>query len=146
MPKNNYVFYPIRSAAILTTSFVAGTLLGGGNSLQVVNGAIGSPSRNNHLELYVDFTLGSLTNATIKVEFSNDGTNWYQETEDNLATSTGVITEVAVTRIFTATGKYRVPININSLWINANWIRISAEGVGTVTGSSLAISAVLGNV
>lgn len=145
MPKNNYVFYPIRTASILTTSYVAGTLLGGGHT-QLTNGAIGSPSRNNHLELYVDFTIGSLTNATIKVEFSNDGTNWYQETEDNLATSTGVITEVAVTRIFTATGKYRVPININSPWINANWIRISAEGVGTVTSSSLAIGAVLGNV
>lgn len=146
MNKNNYVFYPIRASAVLTGSLVPGILLGGGNSLEVVNGAIGSPVNNNHLELYVDFTKGSLTSATIVIEFSNDGTNWFQETEDDLVISTGVITEIAVTRLFTTTGKYRVPININSPWINANWIRISALGTGTVTGSLLAISAILGNV
>lgn len=134
---SNYYFTPIRASAVLTTGYVAGTILGGTNQ---PNNTLESLWKNNQLILYVAFTIGSLTNTTIKVEFSNDGVTWYEETTDYLAATTGVITETVTTRIFTATGNYRIPIKIQD-----NFIRISALGTGTVTGSTLQIDAVVGN-
>lgn len=134
---SKYYFINIRPAAILTTSYVPAVVLGGDNQQDSI---LQNLFTNNQLILYVAFTIGSLTNATLKIEFSNDGTTWYQETEDNLAASTGVITEVPITRIFTATGNYRIPIKMNDAYV-----RVSAEGVGTVTASSLSINAIVGN-
>lgn len=145
---HDYRYMPIRPAAILTTAFVAGNIIGQVPSDLATNppdaayfsGAVGLL---NQLIIYLDLTLGSLTNATLIVEFNNDPTDangWYQETVDGPTASTGVITEVSATRTFAATGKYRVPIKIND-----QFIRISIKGVGTATGSSAKINAIIGN-
>lgn len=135
---SQYSPYVIRAAAILTAAYVAGTDI--------------SPSSINlnesifvydKLQLFVDFTIGSLTSTTLKIEFSDDGTNWYQETVEAIGTPSGgsvITTENLNTRTFIATGKYRISLDINN-----KWIRVSAIGTGTLTGSSLAITAILGN-
>lgn len=136
---SNYYFNesPIRPTAILTTSYVPATVIGGDN--QPAN-SLENLWKNNQLILYVSFTKGSLTSGGIKIEFSNDGSNWYQETEDDLAASTGIITEILQTRIFTASGNYRIPVKITD-----QFIRVSAIGTGTTTSSSMQINAIIAN-
>lgn len=114
----------IRAAAILTGDYVAGTVLEGAEL-------------SNQLQLYVDFTIGTLTSASIKIEFSDDNSNWYQETTDSI--SSGVVTESLASRKFTLSGRYRIAIETKD-----RFIRVSAVGEGTATGSSMAIFGVLG--
>jgi len=117
---------PVRSAAILTTSYVAGTTIG--DSKYTIIG--------NQLQLYIAFTLGSLTDCQIKIEFSNDNTTFYQETFDSI--STGTNTHSLGVHKLTATGNYRLAIPIRD-----RYIKISAIGTGVVTSSSLQIDAVV---
>lgn len=147
-PLNDYRYMPIRAAAILTTAYVVGNIIGQVPSDLATNPPdaaylSGPVGLLNQLILYVDFTLGSLTTAQLIVEFNNDPTDangWYQETVDGPTASTGVITEEVAVRTFNATGKYRIPIKIND-----QFIRVSIKGTGTVTGSSAKINAIIGN-
>lgn len=130
---NNYNFFNIRSAAILTNSYVAGTIL----SIKNTSGYVSAdPYQYNQLVIYLDFTIGSLTDAQIKVEYSHDDSTYYQETFS--AISGGTSTETLGVHKLTATGKYTIAIPVS-----ANNIKISAIGTGTVTSSSLKIDAVL---
>lgn len=121
----------VRTAAILTDSYVAGTILGEKG---------GSPSGDaiefTQLILYISFTKGSLTTAEVKIEFSEDGTTYYQETFTS--ESGGTSTDTAGVHSFGATGNFRIPVPIND-----KYIKVSAKGTGTVTNSSMAIDAVL---
>ena len=123
---NNYEPRSVRDAAILTTSFVAGTL-------------IEDVKQNNQLVLLVDFTKGSLTTAEIKLEFSDDGTNFYQEASSSVAA--GVDSLSALERQLDADASIAIYVPIK-----AAIIRVSAKGTGTVTGSEMAIKAIVGQV
>jgi len=63
----NFITNTIRASAILTNSYVAGTTINNAN-------------HEDQLIIYVDFTIGSLTSAELKVEFSDDDITYYQET------------------------------------------------------------------
>jgi hypothetical protein len=130
MDTNNYSYHNIRSSAILTGSYVAGTVLGPTN---------GNPSRFNQLEILANFTIGSLTTAELIVEFSHDGTTYYQETVSTVSGSTSVDTEL--THQFNTTGQYRIQVPISD-----NYIKISVKGTGTVTSSLMTVDAILANV
>ena len=129
--QNNYSIKSVRASSVLTGSYVAGTVIGP----RGLNPSI-DPVSNNQLVLYFDFTLGSLTSAELKVEFSDDGVNYYQETTSSLAsgTSTDKLTEHTIS----ATGKYRLAFQICD-----RYIRVSVKGTGTVTNSLLAIDAII---
>lgn len=135
---SQYSPYVIRTSTVLTNAYVAGTDIGPSSV-----GLNESIFVYDELQLLVDFTIGSLTSASIKIEFSDDGTIWFQEVVDSIGTpsaSAVVVTENMATRTFLATGKYRI-----SLAVNNKWIRVSSIGTGTVTNSLLAITAILGN-
>lgn len=119
----DYIVKDIRPAAILTTSYVEGTVL---ENLQGFSQA----------NLLVSFTKGSLTSAQLKVEFSIDGTNYFQETFSTI--STGTSTEIFGVHEFTSEGNY-----IINLPINYRYMKVSVKGTGNVTSSSVAIKAVL---
>jgi len=125
----------IRNAAILTNAYVAGTILDGPTTVGM--------HLMNQLNLYIDFTKGSLDSVSLKVEFSNDyvaGVNdgtWYQETFESV--SGGVATDTLGVHTISATGKYRLLINIKD-----KYVRVSAIGTGTVTSSSLSILGIYG--
>jgi hypothetical protein len=108
----------------------------------VIDGGEGSPGvgvhENNQLQLYIDFTIGSLTSAEIKIEFSSDNSTWYQEAFG--AISGGIDTLSLGEHTIGATGKYRI-----STPIKDRYIRVSVKGTGTVTDSSLAILSAFGN-
>lgn len=118
--------FPVRSAAILTTSYVAGTVLDRAQDY-------------NQLVLLVSFTKGSLTTAEVKIEFSNDGSTYYQETFQSI--SSGTSTDTVGEHALSATGNYTIMVPILS-----RYIKVSAKGTGTVTSSSMAITAMLGVV
>jgi len=122
----------VRTAAILTNAYVAGTVIGGETS-----GEKSKTNEYNQLILYVTFTIGSLTSASIKVEFSNDNSTYYQETAMSIAA--GTVTESLAVHTIAATGNYRIAIPMND-----RYVKVSAIGTGTVTSSSLGIKAVLG--
>ena len=126
----DYIKFNIRSAAILTTGYVAGTVLSPTN---------GYPAKYNQLIVLADFTIGSLTDAQLKIEFSHDGTTYYQESFSSISGGTDTVS--AGVHKFTASGKYRIAIPIKD-----NYIKISVIGTGTVTSSSMTVDAVLGTV
>jgi hypothetical protein len=122
----NYQVIPVRSAAILTGTYVAGT------TIEETHG-------ENQLVLYVDFTKGSLTTAEFKIEFSPDNTNWYQETTQSI--TGGTATETVAAHQIGASGAYRILVPIKD-----RYIKVSAKGTGTVTASEMTITAVVGEV
>lgn len=119
----DYQVHTVRAAAILTGSYVAGTV-------------IENKGRSNTLDILAAFTIGSLTDAQIKVEYSTDGTTYYQEAGS--AYSAGVSTEALEAHKIAATGNYQFRIAIP----NVPYIKISSIGTGTATSSSLAINAI----
>jgi hypothetical protein len=120
----DYKYEVVRSAAILTNNYVAGTVLS-------------NLDDKNQLIVLIDFTKGSLTSASVKVEFSPDGTNYYQETGSSVAAGTS--TESLLEHTMSATGAYRLAIQLKD-----RFVKISAKGTGTVDDSSLTIKAVTG--
>ena len=121
---HEYKTHIVRASVIPTTSYVAGTV-------------IEKTRDNNQLNVYVSLTFGSLTSAEVKVEFSADGTTYYQETFSAVSTVTS--TESLGEHKFGAGGNYRLEIPLKD-----NFVKISAKGTGTLTNSLMAISAVLG--
>ena len=128
-----YGFKNVRSAGILTGSYVAGTIMGPTDT----DGD--NPANMNQMEVYVQLTLGSLTSADVKIEFSHDQTYWVQETFDSIAA--GVDTESLGLHRMSTTGNYRLSVPIKD-----KYIKISALGNGNVSGSSMTIDATVGVV
>ena len=210
----NYFRENVRDKAILTTSYVAGTLLDGptGTGLDCYN----------QLILDIDFTIGSLTTAEVKIEFSDelrytlaydgqtanftagktitgqtsgvfaeiisdtdggatgtliigkpkgtkpnitafidnetikdnnttagtavvngvialDDTAFFQQTASSI--SSGTSTDTLLAHQFSASGRYRIAVPIKD-----RFVRVSAKGTGTVTGSLMGIKATIGTV
>ena len=90
----------IREAAILTQAYVASDIFN-------LQGA-------NQLQLKVAFTLGSSSGAQIKVEFSDDKTNWFQESKYSVSGSDWVHT--AQTRRLNASASLVINIPVISKW------------------------------
>lgn len=132
----DYHYYSLRPSTVLTNGYVTYpiSLVDANNTGMTIQSLL----QCNQLILYGFFTLGSLTSLNLKVEFSNDNVNWVQETFDSIDTATGVITELPIVRNVTATGNFRIPIRIRD-----QYIRVSVEGVGTVTGSLLTLGAII---
>ena len=130
----------IRPAAILTNAYVIAATFGDQN-WSSSDGANPSEAQvnNESTELVLDFTYtkGSLTSCSIKIEFSTDGTTWFQEQSET--TSAGVSTVSDRTHLLTGAATARK----GSITISMThpMVRVSAIGTGTVTGSSLALSA-----
>lgn len=117
----------VRSAAILTNSYVAGTVLE-------------NCQNYNALSLNITLTKGSLTDAQIKIEVSADGTNYFQLYSDSV--TAGVNSPASLVYKFTADAVCSTtPLNLST-----KYIKVSAIGTGTTTGSSLAITAVLSEI
>lgn len=130
MAQLDYVYANVRASAVLTNGYVAGTV--------IPQNIVGM---RNQLIILAKFTIGSLTDAQLKIEFSNDqGTTWYQEAFSSVSTTTDTLS--LGVRKLGATGNYRIALPI----CPGCAIRISAIGTGTVTDSLLLIDAIVGVV
>ena len=127
----DYSYQAVRSSAVLTGSYVGGTVLGTPGTVPLQSYLL------NQVVIYIDLTLGNLTSAEVKVEFSNDNSDFYQETA--VAISGGVAGTSLLAYTFTASGKYRIPVPVKD-----KYIRISAKGTGDVTNSLMAVNAIVG--
>lgn len=116
----------IRSAAILTNSYVAATVIDTTNDT----------TSYNQLTILGKYTKGSLTSLELKIEVSDDGTNYHQEVNESV--SAGTTTMRLAEHTLTDDGNFFLPVPIIG-----KYIKISAKGTGTVTSSSLQLSAIL---
>lgn len=140
-----YKALTIRSAAILTNAYVAGTVLG------VATNDANQVKTNDQIDqinfcaLEVAFTIGSLTSVAIKVEFSEDNTNFFIPASGSVSSGLDTLTQQTFT--ISAAGNYYIDLNkefFSGGGFKTRFIRVSANGVGTVTSSSLTITAVYG--
>jgi len=135
--QNTQDFIPlgvIREDAILTTSYVAATVISSKMTNYDVN-----PQLHNQLLVFIKYTKGSLTSLELKLEFSLDGTTYFQETAKSI--SGGTSTDTALEHTFAPSGNQNFVLAIP---IKYPYIKISAKGTGTVTTSSLELSVAVG--
>lgn len=123
--ENNQTIETIRSAAVLTTSYVAGTVLN-------LEGC-------NQFQLLVAFTKGSSDGARIKAEYSDDGATYYQETYFSISGSDAI--HAPVYHKLEATGDVVI-----SLPVMAKWAKVSAVAITSGTSTSMKITSIKGNI
>lgn len=121
----------VRSSAVLTNSYVAGTILGAETSHPTL------VHEYTQAIVNLDLTLGNLTSAQLKIEFSKDGTTYEQETAS--AVSGGTSTDTAIEHSFSAAGNYRIPVSILD-----RFLKISVKGTGDTTDSLAGVNVSLG--
>lgn len=143
--KPRYATFNARTAAVLTNLYVTGPVIGVSPTTSQVLASTQRLEEFNYFALDIAFTLGSLTNVGIKVEFSEDSVNWYQPVTTSNSGGTSTLTQMQI--LINLSGNYWVPLN--GLWNTGGnfltkYVRVSANGVGTVTSSSLAITLVAG--
>jgi len=128
MNQNKYTLQSIRAAAILTTSYVAWTVLGQTDS--------NTNQELNQLVLYIDFTIWSLTSVELKIEFSDDWVNFYQQVWVDISWWTATCT--ALEYSFDASWSFELATPMK-----AKFVRVSSKGTWTVTSSSLTVQGIL---
>jgi len=114
----------IRESSILTNSYVATDIIWD-EEIRL--------TERNQLVLYVDFTIWSLTSMELKVEFSPNEIDWYQESSQLV--DSWIATIDLKEYVFDWTWKYRLAIPIKD-----KFLRVSAKGTWTVTSSLLKLS------
>jgi len=127
---NNYEVAPVRASTILTTSYVAWTVVWQNDNKQV--------QENNQIEARIDFTIWSLTSLEVKFESSDDWVTYYQDTFVSISWGTATATLWEYT--FAATWKYKIAMPLKS-----QFVKISAKGTWTVTGSLCKIDLMVWN-
>jgi hypothetical protein len=75
------------------------------------------------LALLIDYTKGNEDTLRIKIEFSDDGNTWFQETAETIAA--GVATVTQIERELTGSQKSRMLFNIS-----AEYFRVWVKGTG----------------
>ena len=126
----DYVQKSVRAAAVLTTSYVAGTVLD-------------ATHEYNQLIILMSFTKASTTSLEWKVEFSPDGTNYYQESAEAISAGTATNRELEHT-IVSANQSAAAQLYRFAIPITDRYIKISSKCTGTTTSCSLTVDAILG--
>lgn len=128
----DYITFAVRDAAVLTNSYVAGNIIG---ATQATSHTYGE----NQLILYVGVTLTLLTSVEIKIEFSADGTTYYQETVSDLVSTPGTSADLLLEHSVSASGNYRIAVPLKD-----KFVKVSLKGTGNAAGSSATVLAIIG--
>ena len=116
----------VREAAELTTSSVTSERFN-------IQGA-------NQLQLLVSFTKGDSDGCRLKIEFSEDEANWYQESEYSVY-ETGDVRHEPIFRKIESSSDIVV-----SVPVSASFFRVGAAAIGSGTGTSLSIIATMASI
>lgn len=120
----------LRASAILTNDYVAGTTQA-------------DPYKYNQMMVYLSFTKGSTTSMEMKIEFSHDNSNWYQESMEDFFEGVGTVRELIHQIVSadqsSAQQNYRFPIPITD-----RYIKISVKATGVLTDSLCAVDSAFG--
>ena len=124
----------VRSAAILTTSYVGSTSL--------------SMPYSNQLLCYVDVTLGSLTTIEAKAQYSYNDSTWFDEAERQTSTVTAAVgidqaIGLVYPKIYQLNDTATIVIATPNL---GRYMRIAIKGTGTTTSSSATVRCVTGAI
>lgn len=117
----------VREAAPLTTSYVPSDSFN-------IEGA-------NQLQLMVSFTEGESKGCRLKMEFSEDGENWYQETSVLVYGDTEEAKHRLIVRRIDSSSNALISIPV---W--TKYFRVSAAAVDSGEDTSLSITAIAGNI
>lgn len=99
-----------------------------------------NPALRNQLQVYLGLTKGAATSFDLLVEYSNDGTKWFQETFETITGGSAAMSLGLYN--FTASGNYTV-----SLPIKSGRVRLSLRANGSPAAGDLgAIDGALGTV
>lgn len=120
----------IRESAILTASYVASDVRWLDDNLILTD--------KNQVVLLIDFTKWSLTTMEMKLDFSNNWVDFYQETSLDISSGTATVNLLEYT--FNATGKYRVVLPIKD-----RYIKVSVKWTWTATSSLCKITNITWN-
>ena len=124
--QSNIRLMSVREAAALTTSYVVSDSFN-------IQGA-------NQLQLLVSFTKGDSNGCTLKIEFSEDETNWYQESECSVYETGDITHKPALRRIESSSDI------VISIPVSTSFFRVSAAAFTSGTGTSLSIVATIANI
>jgi hypothetical protein len=123
-------YQSVRASAILTTSYVGSTAV--------------DARYDDQLHCLINFTIGSLTTAEFKFQYSQDNSNWFDEgimvggttsSDEYISTFRSKVSQLAAT----STKTVIVPVL-------ARYVRIAIKGTGTVTSSLAAVGCYSGNL
>jgi hypothetical protein len=127
----------IRTATLPTTSYVYATIdTTGGQTYQTC-------ARFNTLVLDIAFVKESATSFEILVEGSMDGTTYYPYTVGTFASSIDDVEKDVLTLTcskYAASDSVSIPIQVNH-----SFLRVGVKGTGTLTDTTVAVSAHLFN-
>lgn len=125
--QSNIKLVSVRQAAALTTSYVASNAIN-------IQGA-------NQLQLLVSFTKGESDGCMLKIEYSEDKTDWYQESMVSEFPSVNDVKHTPITRKIEDSANLIISVPISS-----SFLRVSAKAITSGTGTSLSILATIANI
>jgi len=124
---NNFFSDVVREATILTTSYVT-------HEVTDANGTLKDLNQFDLANVYVDFTIGSLTSCEVALEYSYNGTDWYPESFGSVTSAIDTISPNAYHQV-SETSKFSLNVTLGY-----RFLRIKVKGTGTVTSSSVTIT------
>lgn len=123
-------YQTVRAAAVLTNAYVATTPL----NMKI----------NNQLACLVSFTLGSLTSAEIKVQYSDDNSTYFDETILNTAAGGTTADEFISPLRVNVYQLSATSAKLIAVPVMARYVRLAIKGTGAVGGSSATIQCYAG--
>jgi hypothetical protein len=120
LTQNNLISKVIRQSAVLTTSFVVSETMN-------IQGA-------NQVQLLVSFTKGNSDGCRLKVEYSENGSVWYQESAVDEFPSPNDVKHTLIARQIDETGNYVV-----SIPVSASYLRVSAQAITSGDNTYLSV-------
>ena len=124
--QNNLIAEVIRSASPLSVSFVT-------SSIMNIQGA-------NQVQLLVSFVKGNSDGCRLKLEYSEDKVDWYQESMINEFIANDA-KHALLTRVISNSGNYVI-----SVPVSGSFFRVSAQAITSGTNTSLSILATKANI
>lgn len=115
----------LRTTAALTNSYVVFKTFSTGDEQGLCN-------RATHFFVGWNYTKGSSSSMEMKIEFSMDGTNWFEDRSEVITAGAGVLSAHYISDSTAGLGKYTFPVD-------SPYIRLSAKCTGAVTSSDLIV-------
>jgi len=118
--QNNLVSKTIRSAEALTTSFVSSEIMN-------IQGA-------NQVQLLIGFTKGDSSGCRLKIEYSENCLDWFQESGVDEFPSPYDVSHKLITRRIDEEGNYAISVPVSS-----SYVRVSSQALTSGDDTSLSI-------
>lgn len=125
--QNNLISKSIRCSTVLTTSFVASEIMN-------IQGA-------NQVQLLVSFEKGNSSGCRLKIEYSENGSIWYQESAIDEFPSINDVKHTLITRKIDDSGNY-----IISVPVSASYLMVSAQAITSGDNTLLSIIATAASI